>query len=114
MAEFSFNVLTLTLSEADGVVTNTINLEGQVDGFGSVVGTVTAAPVAQLSGTYSFVLANFPETGDQVTSLGEGEWTKIAWDRWSTTGTSTVSSGEAFKHEGTFDLTARTWSGTFV
>lgn len=79
--EFSFNVVTMTLGEANGVVTNLINVEGTADGFGAVVGTITAASRAgDSSGTYSVVLANFPQTGDGVTSTGDGEWSKIAWD----------------------------------
>lgn len=110
-----FNVVTMTLSEADGVITNLLNVEGTADGFGAVVGTVTVPSRAgDTSGTYSFVLVNFPETGDGITASGSGEWSKLAWDRFSTAGSSTVSSGEALKHEGQFDFSARTWSGTFA
>lgn len=114
MAEFSFNVVTMTISEADGVITNTINMEGVAEGFGAVVGTATVpSRPGDVTGTYSFVLVNFPETGDGVSSVGEGEWSKIAWDRFTTIGTSSVSSGESFKHDAVFDFAARTWSGTF-
>lgn len=115
MAEFSFNVVTMTLSEADGVMTNLINVEGTAEGFGAVVGTITVATHAgDTSGTYTFVLGNFPQTGDSVHSIGSGEWSKLAWDRFSTAGASSLSSGETFKHEGFFDFSARTWSGTFA
>lgn len=115
MAEFAFNVVTTTLSESEGVITTKFNIEGTADGFGAVVGTITVESRAgDTSGEYGFVLINFPQTGDGVSSVGEGEWSKIAWDRFSTVGSSTVSSGEAFKHEGAFDFSARTWSGTFV
>jgi hypothetical protein len=115
MAEFSFNVVTMTLTETDGVVTNLINVEGTAEGFGAVVGTVTVASRAgETSGTYRLVLENFPETGDGVTALGDGEWSKVAWDRFSTAGPTTLSNGETIKGDGVFDFSARTWSGTFA
>ena len=52
-------------------------------------------------------------SGLQLTATSSGEWHKVAWDRWTTTMTGTISNGRSFKGEGVFDISARTWSGTF-
>lgn len=115
MAHFSYNVVGMTLSEANGVVTNLINVEGTAEGFGAVVGTITVASRAgDNSGTYKTVFVNFPETGDGLSCTGSGDWSKVAWNRFDTVGTGTLSSGESLKDEGVFDFAARTWAGTFA
>ena len=113
MANYSFNWTSLTFSETDGVVSVAADVVGNADGFGTVLGTVTFRPASQPSGTFDFVLVQYPEEGDGVISRGQGDWKRIAGDRWSTSGTSVLSNGDEFKHEGEINLGAQSWSGTF-
>lgn len=113
MANFSFKFTTMTYTESKGVISAALNLEGSADGFGTVMGTLTAHGAGTGAGTYDFVLVSYPETGDQVTATGTGDWTKADGDHWKGTGSSTLSTGDVFKHDSVFQLSTRTWSGTF-
>jgi hypothetical protein len=113
MASFAFNWNTITFSESGGVLTATINLEGTAEGFGTVLGTLSAHGAGTPSGTYDLLAVSFPESGEQVIARGSGEWTQAAGDRWTSSGTADLSTGENVKAEGEFLLGERTWSGTF-
>ena len=114
MASYSFNWNTITFTEgSDGVITATIPLEGTAEGFGVVFGTMQARGAGTTMGTYELVAMNFPESGDQVIARGSGEWQKVGQDKWTSQGTSDLSTGETIKADGVFDLVARTWSGNF-
>ena len=109
--EFSWN--TITFSESGGQLTATINLEGTAEGFGTVMGTLSAHGAGTPSGTYDLLCVSFPESGEQVIARGTGEWTQAAGDRWTSTGSADLSTGDSVKAEGVFLLQERTWSGTF-
>ncbi len=114
MANFSFTNNTAIYTESDGVITVTLNLEGTADGYGAVLGTLTAEPAGASSGTYQFVGVSYPETGPSATAIGTGTWSQIDNDTWSTSGTTDISDVDAtVKAEGELRLSTRSWSGTF-
>ena len=113
MADFSFNWNTITFSESDGGVIATINIEGTADGFGIVLGTWTVHGAGTPSGTYEMLAVSFPEAGEQVIGRGIGEWRQVAPDRWESSQTTSLSTGDSIKGEGIFDLPNRSWSGSF-
>jgi hypothetical protein len=113
MASYSFTWNTLRYTDSDGVVSVAADLEGTAEGFGTVLGTITFRPAGYTSGTFDFVMVSYPETGDSVIARGSGEHSLDAPGRWSTSGTSTLSNGDNYKHEGNLDLANRSWSGTF-
>jgi hypothetical protein len=96
MPTFAYTWSTGTLTQSDGTVSAAIPLEGTVEGFGTVFGTLHSHNVGKPSGTWEFIGVSFPESGEQVTGLG-----------------SDLSTGQTVKSEGVFSLTERTWSGTF-
>ena len=113
MANYSFNWTSLTFRDTDGVVSVSADMVGTADGFGTVLGTVTFRPASQPSGTFDFVLVQYPESGDGVISRGQGEWKRLAGGKWSTSGTSVLTNGDQYKHEGEILLDKQSWSGTF-
>lgn len=114
MANFSFGNNTALYTESNGVITVTLNLEGTAEGYGAVLGTMTAEPAGASSGTYKIVCVSYPESGQSATAIGSGTWTQIDADTWSTSGTTEISDLDgAVKAEGELRLSARSWSGTF-
>jgi hypothetical protein len=113
MSTFSYTWSTGTMTESDGIVSVAIPLEGTVEGFGPVFGTLHSHNIGKPTGTFDFIAVSFPESGDQVTAVGTGEWTQVAPDRWTTVGSTDLSTGQTVKGEGIFSLTERSWSGTF-
>jgi hypothetical protein len=113
MPNFSTTWNTITLSESGGDVIATINFEGTADGFGPIMGTLTCQGAGTPSGTYQMLAVSFPEQGEQVIGRGTGEWRQVAPDRWESTQTTDLSTGDSIKGQGIFDLPNRTWSGSF-
>lgn len=113
MPTFAFTFSPGTATQSGGTVSSAVPLEGTAEGFGPVFGTIHFHNVGKPSGTYELVLVSFPDSGEQVTSLGTGEWTLVAPGQWTTVGSYELSTGETGKGEGVFSLADRTWSGTF-
>lgn len=113
MASYSFTWNTITFSESGGVVSGALNMEGTAEGLGTIMLTLVAHNVGTPSGTLELVAVSYPEAGEQVTMTGSGDWIQVAPDRWTSTQTALVSTGDSLKGEGEFNLGARTWAGTF-
>ena len=113
MASYSFKWSTITYTESNGVITATVPLEGEAEGFGFVMGTLHAHGAGTSSGTYDIIAINFPDTGEQVIARGSGEWQKVGQGEWQSRGSADLSIGQTIKADGVFDLAARTWSGNF-
>ena len=113
MASYAFSWNTITFSESGGELTATINLEGTAEGFGTVMGTLSAHGAGTPSGTYDLLCVSFPESGEQVIARGTGEWRQEAGDRWISNGSAELSNGDTIKADGVFLLQERTWSGNF-
>jgi hypothetical protein len=101
------------MTQSGGTVSVAIPMEGTAEGFGPVFGTLHSHNVGKPSGTFEFIAVSFPDSGEQVTCLGTGEWTQVAPGQWTTVGPAELSTGQTIKGEGVFSLTERTWSGTF-
>jgi hypothetical protein len=113
MPTFAYTFSPGTLTQSDGILSTAVPLEGTVEGFGPVWGTFHSHNVGKPSGTYEFIGVSFPDSGESVTGVGSGEWTQVAPGRWTTVGSSELSTGQTIKAEGVISLTERTWTGTF-
>ena len=113
MPTFAFTWSNGSMTQSEGTVSVAIPLEGTVEGFGPVFGTLHTHNMGKPSGTFEFIAVSFPDSGEQVTALGTGEWTQVEPGRWTTVGSTDLSTGQTTKGEGDFSLTERTWSGTF-
>src|SRR5437879_3739756 len=108
--EHTFSPGTLT-QESDGTLSITTPYEGTAEGIGTVLGTWRSRPVGKPSGTYEAIVVSFPDSGEQVTAVGSGEWTQVAPGRWTTVGSGKLSTGEeTVKVEGVISLADRTWT----
>ncbi|MGD9695369.1 MAG: hypothetical protein AB7V42_06895 [Thermoleophilia bacterium] len=111
-SKFEFKAVTYSYGQdAKGSPTVSINMEGDSTVLGTVLGTFTA-PAGQSAGTWSWIGASFPKSGDSLQGQGSGVVKKLATGRWATSGAIAGSDGSLGKLEGEFDLANRTWSGT--
>jgi hypothetical protein len=114
MPTFDYTWSTGSMTESGGTISAAIPFEGTVEGFGTVFGTLHTHNMGKPSGTFDHIAVSFPDSGEQVTAVGTGEWTQVAPDRWTTVASIDLSTGQTVKGEGVFSLTERTWSGTFA
>jgi hypothetical protein len=115
VGEFSLKATTFTLTPGPaGSVLVQANFEGPATGFGTVLGTLTAASAGQKNGTWSWCAAAYLDNGDSVTGNGQGTFSSGGSNRWRTQGFIQISDGRIITSEGELDLATRTWSGKLL
>lgn len=109
---FEFKVSSLTfVANHLNQVTAIINVEGMVERYGRVLGTLSSSPPDRKSGVWHWCGVSFPVTGISVSSQGHGKFDKLTASSWRTYGAITASDGHLSDIEAVFDLDARTWAG---
>ena len=112
VGEFSLKATTFTVTPGPaGSVLVQANCEGPATGFGTVLGTLTAASAGQKNGTWSWCAAAYLDNGDSVTGNGQGTFESVGPNRWRTQGVAHLADGRTLVSEGEIALAARTWSG---
>jgi hypothetical protein len=112
IGEFSLKATTITLTPGPaGSVLLQANYEGTGTGFGTVLGTLSAASAGQKSGTWSWCAAAYLDNGDSVTGTGQGIFQSDKPNRWRTQGGIQLSDGRMIILEGEIDLATRSWTG---
>jgi hypothetical protein len=110
--EYSFKTTSFTLTPGPaGSIPVQCNCEGAATGYGTVLGTLTAA--GGNSGTLSWCAQAFLDNGDRRLINGSGTYESIGANRWRTQLVLNVSDGVRVVGSGEFDLASRSWSGTF-
>jgi hypothetical protein len=112
IGEYSLKATSLTLTPGPGgSVLVQANYEGTGTGFGTVLGTLTAASAGQKSGTWSWCAVAYLENGDSVTGTGQGSFQSDKPNHWQTQGIINISDGRTIALEGEIDLATRSWTG---
>ncbi len=106
---FSFKITSVSY-EADG--STRVNVDGDADGFGPVLGTLTfRGEPAATTGTIEWRGEAFPDNGEVVVGSGEGSWEALGRHQWRSRAGIRVSGGRIFGSDGIVDVPKRTYSG---
>lgn len=115
LGEFSLKAVTFTVNP--GPVASMLmhaNFEGNITGFGAVLGTLTMLSAGQKTGTWTWSAVSFTDQGDSVGGSGEGTFSSAGANEWRLNGFIHISDGRTVKVESDFKLSTRRWSGKYL
>ena len=110
LGNFSFKITTTSFSDERGAV---VDCDGTADNFGMVLGTLTfhGGDPNEANGWLSWRGQAFLETGQALSSVGEGSYEALDNHKWRTRLIITISDGRIFASDGLLDLEQRSISG---
>lgn len=115
IGEFALKAITFILSAGQaGTVQLQATFEGTSVAFGITLGTLTVSCAGQKNGDWTWCAANYMDSGENITGIGQGRFSDEGGRRWRTRGLVTLSDRRILLVDGIFDLGDRTWNGELL
>lgn len=110
--KFEFKATTLMYATNQvNQVTVTINVDGTVERYGRVLGTLSCGTPERKNGVWHWCGVSYPVTGISMSSNGHGKFEKLTPATWRTHGMVTISDGHLSEIEAVLDLATHAWVG---
>ena len=110
---YEYQATSITVEAEDTGVKTTVNYEGSVTGYGTVLATViyrASGPDAK-GGTVEAAATGYLEDGEIAFGQSHGVFEESGKHQWRVRGIDTVSDGSVFLSDGTADLETRSLKG---
>ena len=112
---YEYTATSVTVEAEPGGVKTSVNYEGTVTGYGTVLLTVifrASGPDAK-GGTIEAAATGYMEDGEIAFGQSQGVFEECGKHQWRVRGIDTVSDGSVFLSDGIADLETRTLRGKF-